>query len=174
MPITPNVTNKYIYNENIKIASKHTHEEFRFNQNSFVIVGKQKQQEMNKNKEIIVLNHKRSNAINIGMTKLPPPRSIKTAILKMDATIMNREGIEVRISRTFFFCHICIRIFIFSIMNLEKICTFSRARLKHAPLYFHSKYIHPRKNTRVHDVPTILQDFRVKVKITFILQSKVN
>lgn len=53
---------------------------------------------MNKNKEIIVLNHKRSNAINIGMTKLPPPRSIKTAILKMDATIMNREGIEVRIS----------------------------------------------------------------------------
>lgn len=61
------------------------------------VVGKQKQQEMNKNKEIIVLNHKRSNAINIGMTKLPPPRSIKTAILKMDATIMNREGIEVRI-----------------------------------------------------------------------------
>ncbi|KAK9659795.1 Formin Homology 2 Domain, partial [Popillia japonica] len=36
----------------------------------------------------------RSNAINIGMTKLPQPRSIKTAILKMDATIMNREGIE--------------------------------------------------------------------------------
>lgn len=61
---------------------------------------------MNKNKEIIVLNHKRSNAINIGMTKLPPPRSIKTAILKMDATIMNREGIEVRIFHTsllFFF-----------------------------------------------------------------------
>jgi len=52
-----------------------------------------------------VLNHKRSNAINIGMTKLPPPRSIKTAILKMDATIMNREGIEVRI-RIFFFIFI--------------------------------------------------------------------
>lgn len=64
-------------------------------ENFSFIVGKQKQQEMNKNKEIIVLNHKRSNAINIGMTKLPPPRSIKTAILKMDATIMNREGIEV-------------------------------------------------------------------------------
>lgn len=47
-----------------------------------------------------MLNHKRSNAINIGMTKLPPPRSIKTAILKMDATIMNREGIEVRILHT--------------------------------------------------------------------------
>ncbi|XP_033224788.1 FH1/FH2 domain-containing protein 3 isoform X2 [Belonocnema kinseyi] len=53
-----------------------------------------KQQDINKSKEIIVLDHKRSNAINIGMTKLPPPRTIKTAILKMDATIMNREGIE--------------------------------------------------------------------------------
>jgi hypothetical protein len=29
------------------------------------------------------------------MTKLPPPRTIKTAILKMDSTIINREGIEV-------------------------------------------------------------------------------
>ena len=28
------------------------------------------------------------------MTKLPPPRIIKTAILKMDSTIINREGIE--------------------------------------------------------------------------------
>ncbi|BET03489.1 Hypothetical protein2 [Nesidiocoris tenuis] len=53
-----------------------------------------KQQEMNKNKEVIILDHKRSNAINIGMTKLPSPRSIKAAILKMDATVMNREGIE--------------------------------------------------------------------------------
>ncbi|XP_018323135.1 FH1/FH2 domain-containing protein 3 isoform X3 [Agrilus planipennis] len=58
------------------------------------LITKEKQQELNKNKEIIVLDPKRSNAINIGMTKLPPPRSIKTAILKMDATIMNREGIE--------------------------------------------------------------------------------
>lgn len=49
---------------------------------------------MNKNKEIIVLDHKRSNAINIGMTKLPPARSIKTAILKMDATVVSREGID--------------------------------------------------------------------------------
>jgi FH1/FH2 domain-containing protein 3 len=50
---------------------------------------------MIKSKEIIVLDPKRSNAINIGMTKLPPPRSITNAILKMDATVMNREGIEV-------------------------------------------------------------------------------
>ncbi|XP_026462280.1 LOW QUALITY PROTEIN: FH1/FH2 domain-containing protein 3-like [Ctenocephalides felis] len=53
-----------------------------------------KQQEMNKNKEIIVLDHKRSNAINIAMTKLPPPRAIKAAILKMDSTVVTREGIE--------------------------------------------------------------------------------
>merc|ERR1719225_1400192 len=45
-------------------------------------------------REIIVLDHKRSNAINIGMTKLPPPRIIKSAVMKMDSTIMNREGVE--------------------------------------------------------------------------------
>ncbi|CAH1779576.1 unnamed protein product, partial [Owenia fusiformis] len=45
-------------------------------------------------KENIVLDPKRSNAINIGMTVLPPPRTIKTAILKMDSAIMNREGID--------------------------------------------------------------------------------
>lgn len=54
----------------------------------------QKQQDQIKNKEIIVLDPKRSNAINIGMTKLPPPRAIKTAILKMDSTVVNKEGIE--------------------------------------------------------------------------------
>ncbi|XP_058053333.1 FH1/FH2 domain-containing protein 3 isoform X6 [Anopheles bellator] len=53
-----------------------------------------KQHELNKNKEIIVLDHKRSNAINIAMTKLPPPRAIKAAILKMDSTVVTREGIE--------------------------------------------------------------------------------
>ncbi|XP_074646852.1 FH1/FH2 domain-containing protein 3-like [Tubulanus polymorphus] len=45
-------------------------------------------------KEITVLDPKRSNAVNIGMTKLPPSRTIKAAILKMDNAIMNREGIE--------------------------------------------------------------------------------
>merc|ERR1719412_1184388 len=45
-------------------------------------------------REIIVLDHKRSNAINIGMTKLPPPRVIKSAVMKMDSAIMNREGVE--------------------------------------------------------------------------------
>ena len=45
-------------------------------------------------REIIVLDNKRSNAINIGMTKLPPPRIIKQAVMKMDSTIMNREGVE--------------------------------------------------------------------------------
>ena len=45
-------------------------------------------------REIIILDNKRSNAINIGMTKLPPPRIIKSAVMKMDSTIMNREGVE--------------------------------------------------------------------------------
>ncbi|KAG8196206.1 hypothetical protein JTE90_007933 [Oedothorax gibbosus] len=47
-----------------------------------------------KKSALIVLDTKRSNAINIAMTKLPPPRTIRTAILKMDATIINREGVE--------------------------------------------------------------------------------
>ena len=54
-----------------------------------------KQQDQKGVKELIVLDPKRSNVINIGMTKLPPPRTIKTAILKMDSSIINREGIEV-------------------------------------------------------------------------------
>ncbi|XP_065341826.1 uncharacterized protein Fhos isoform X3 [Cloeon dipterum] len=58
------------------------------------IAPKEKQQDLNKSKELIVLDSKRSNAINIGMTKLPPPRVIKTAILKMDTSVINREGIE--------------------------------------------------------------------------------
>ncbi|KAI5700875.1 hypothetical protein M8J75_003750 [Diaphorina citri] len=57
-----------------------------------------KQHELNKHKEVIVLDPKRSNAINIAMTKLPPPRSIRTAILKMDSTVVNREGIEKLLS----------------------------------------------------------------------------
>ncbi|TPP66714.1 FH1/FH2 domain-containing protein 3 [Fasciola gigantica] len=45
-------------------------------------------------RKIEVLDVKRSQAINIGMKVLPPPRSISTAILKMDPSIINREGIE--------------------------------------------------------------------------------
>lgn len=75
---------------------------------------------MNKTKEIVVLDPKRSNAINIGMTKLPPPRTIKAAIMKMDSTIVNREGIEVNLNRSIFWTifflvylcvHICISLF---------------------------------------------------------------
>lgn len=45
-------------------------------------------------KEITILDPKRSNMIMIGMTALPPPRVIKTAIIKMDSTIISKEGIE--------------------------------------------------------------------------------
>lgn len=46
-------------------------------------------------KEITVLDTKRSNAINIGLTVLPTARTIKAAILKMDGSVINKEGIEV-------------------------------------------------------------------------------
>jgi len=46
-------------------------------------------------RELAVLDAKRSNVINIGLTVLPPPNTIKAAILKMDSAIINREGIEV-------------------------------------------------------------------------------
>lgn len=48
-----------------------------------------------KRQEIIVLDSKRSNAINIGLTALPPPRTIKSAILNFDEYALNKEGIEV-------------------------------------------------------------------------------
>ncbi|KAM9055353.1 FH1/FH2 domain-containing protein 3 isoform 5-T5 [Megaptera novaeangliae] len=47
-----------------------------------------------KKQEIIVLDSKRSNAINIGLTVLPPPRTIKIAILNFDEYALNKEGIE--------------------------------------------------------------------------------
>uniref|UniRef100_S4RN63 Formin homology 2 domain containing 3b n=1 Tax=Petromyzon marinus TaxID=7757 RepID=S4RN63_PETMA len=47
-----------------------------------------------KRQELIVLDSKRSNAINIGLTVLPPPRTIKTAILNFDEYALNKEGIE--------------------------------------------------------------------------------
>ncbi|CAG0914218.1 unnamed protein product [Notodromas monacha] len=59
------------------------------------VLGKQKQQmDAKLCKELVVLNAKRSNAINIALTKLPPPRTIRAGILKMDATIVSKDGIE--------------------------------------------------------------------------------
>jgi len=43
------------------------------------------------------LDTKRSNAINIGLTALPKPEAIKTAIMKLDNSVINREGIEVSV-----------------------------------------------------------------------------
>ena len=40
------------------------------------------------------MDTKRSNMIVIGMTALPPPRVLKTAIIKMDNSVINKEGIE--------------------------------------------------------------------------------
>lgn len=44
--------------------------------------------------QIKVLPQKRSNNIDIALRKLPPPKAIKTAILKFDANILNKEGIQ--------------------------------------------------------------------------------
>lgn len=46
----------------------------------------------------VVLDPKRSNAINIGLTVLPPVHIIKTAILSFDEFAINKEGIEVSCS----------------------------------------------------------------------------
>ena len=46
-------------------------------------------------KEISVLDLKRAQAINIVLTKLPPVRAIKQAVLDMDSAVIDREGIEV-------------------------------------------------------------------------------
>lgn len=47
-----------------------------------------------KNTKIVVLDPKRSNAINIGMTVLPPVHVIKNAILSFDDFAITKEGIE--------------------------------------------------------------------------------
>ncbi|XP_042293939.1 FH1/FH2 domain-containing protein 1 isoform X2 [Sceloporus undulatus] len=45
-------------------------------------------------KLLVVLDPKRSNAINIGLTVLPPVHIIKLAILNFDEFAINKEGIE--------------------------------------------------------------------------------
>lgn len=47
-----------------------------------------------KKAKIVVLDPKRSNAINIGMTVLPPVHVIKNAILSFDDYAISKEGIE--------------------------------------------------------------------------------
>ncbi|XP_078400278.1 FH1/FH2 domain-containing protein 1 isoform X1 [Cetorhinus maximus] len=47
-----------------------------------------------KRQGLIVLDPKRSNAINIGLTVLPPVHIIKNAILNFDEYAINKEGIE--------------------------------------------------------------------------------
>ena len=51
-----------------------------------------------KKKEIVVLEMKRSQAINIGLTKLPPIRALKQAVLNMDNAVIDREGIDVSVT----------------------------------------------------------------------------
>lgn len=47
-----------------------------------------------KKQEVRVLDVQRSNAINIGLTVLPPPRTIKSAIIAMDEKALTKEQVE--------------------------------------------------------------------------------
>ncbi|XP_026234885.1 FH1/FH2 domain-containing protein 1 isoform X3 [Anabas testudineus] len=62
-------------------------------------VTKQKGPETKKS-EILVLDPKRSNAINIGMTVLPAVHVIRTAILNFDEFAISKEGIEKILTMT--------------------------------------------------------------------------
>ncbi|XP_058485085.1 FH1/FH2 domain-containing protein 1 isoform X5 [Solea solea] len=53
-----------------------------------------------KKSEILVLDPKRSNTINIGMTVLPTVHVIKTAILNFDEFAISKEGIEKILTMT--------------------------------------------------------------------------
>lgn len=65
------------------------------------------------------MDSKRSNAINIGLTVLPPPRTIKTAILNFDEYALNKEGIEVRKKQQLMFSSLhCQCVFLFFSMLL--------------------------------------------------------
>lgn len=68
--------------------------EYLFENRGRDVIVKENKQLVSVTREIVVLDTKRSNAINIGMTKLPPLRIIKSAVMKMDSTIINREGVE--------------------------------------------------------------------------------
>jgi len=47
-----------------------------------------------KQTQLLVLDTNRSNAVNIAMRKLPPLGSLETTILRMDSSVINREGVE--------------------------------------------------------------------------------
>ncbi|XP_046842773.1 FH1/FH2 domain-containing protein 1-like isoform X2 [Xenia sp. Carnegie-2017] len=54
----------------------------------------QKPEEKEKKREIVVLDMKRSQQINIALTKLPPVSSLKQAIINMDNTVLDKEALE--------------------------------------------------------------------------------
>nr|XP_034337878.1 FH1/FH2 domain-containing protein 3 isoform X13 [Crassostrea gigas] len=90
----PSTKGETIWKDVINVKVDPDKLEHLFETRSSEINKKDVRQETTGKKEITVLDAKRSNAINIGLTVLPPPRTIKAAILKMDNAIMNREGIE--------------------------------------------------------------------------------
>ncbi|XP_048253560.1 FH1/FH2 domain-containing protein 3-like isoform X4 [Haliotis rufescens] len=93
-PATPKEKDETVWKQLVTVKLDPEKLEHLFETRSSEVKTKEVKQETGSRKEIVVLDPKRSNAINIGLTVLPPPRTIKAAILKMDVSIMNKEGIE--------------------------------------------------------------------------------
>lgn len=90
LPIRPKVGG-FIWDDlpEVKVDTNMLEHLFESRTNDLII--KEKLMEPKRN---LILDAKRSNAINIAMKKLPKPHTIKAAIMKMDATVIGREGIE--------------------------------------------------------------------------------
>jgi len=94
--IENNRGDKTVWDEMSQVSVDHKYLEYLFESRGreSIMKDNNKIQLMGPIKEIVVLDNKRSNFINIGMTKFPPPRIIRNAVMKMDSSIINKEGIE--------------------------------------------------------------------------------
>ncbi|XP_045542234.1 uncharacterized protein LOC106717236 isoform X1 [Papilio machaon] len=93
-PIPPPIRSKvggFIWDELPEVPVDTAMLEHLFESRTNDLIIKEKLMEPKRN---LILDAKRSNAINIAMKKLPTPQTIKAAIMKMDATVIGREGIE--------------------------------------------------------------------------------
>merc|ERR1719232_1852525 len=94
--IENNRGDKTVWDEMSQVSVDHKYLEYLFESRGreSIMKDNNKIQLMGPIKEIVVLDNKRSNFINIGMTKFTPPRIIRNAVMKMDSSIINKEGIE--------------------------------------------------------------------------------
>lgn len=62
---------------------------------TFFLLQQKAPDDKEKKKEIVILDMKRSQQINIALTKLPPVNSLRQAILSMDNSVLDKEAVEV-------------------------------------------------------------------------------